>query len=125
MKIVIHTQYRENYGAHDWDGTGECPQYWKDKGGSTYVVEGVGIEDAQSEGYYDTLFDLVEESNDYAQEYVLGSDLVDDADFNESNICEHWERPVYIKVEGDKFVASQEHYMEGRPARTWELGEQV
>ena len=123
MKIVIQTQYRENYGAHDWDGTGECPQYWKSKGGSTYVVEGVGIEDAQSQGYYDTLFDLVSESNDYAQEYVLGSDLIDDVDFKESDICEHWERPVYIKVEGDKFVASQAHYMEGRPARIWTLGE--
>jgi len=123
MKIVIQTQYRENYGAHDWDGTGECPQYWKDKGGSTYVVEGVSIEDAQSEGYYDTLFDLVSENNEYAQEYVLGSDLVDDVDFKESDICEDWERPVYIKLEGDSFVATQEHYMEGLPPRTWTLGE--
>ena len=38
MKLVIHTQFKENYGAHDWDGR-ECPQYWKFKGGSTYVVE--------------------------------------------------------------------------------------
>ena len=125
MKVVIYTQYRENYGAHDWDGTGECPQYWKDKGGSTYVVEGVSIEDARSEGYYDTLFDLVSESNDYAQEYVLGSDLIDDVDFKESDICEHWENPVYIHVEGDKYVATQAHYMEGFPPRTWELGEKV
>ena len=123
MKIVIQTQYRENYGAHDWDGTGECPQYWKSKGGSTYVVEGVGIEDAQSQGYYDTLFDLVSESNDYAQEYVLGSDLVDDADFKVSDICEHWERPVYIKSDGDSFVARQKHYMGGFPPRIWTLGE--
>jgi hypothetical protein len=26
----------ENYGAHDWDGEGECPQYWKFKGGEDY-----------------------------------------------------------------------------------------
>ena len=39
MKLVIHTQFKENYGAYDWDGKGECPQYWKFKGGSTYVVE--------------------------------------------------------------------------------------
>lgn len=123
MKLVIQTQIRENYGSHDWDGTGECPQYWKDKGGSTYIVEGVSIENAQSEEYYDALFDLISESNDYAQEYVLGSDLVDDRGFMESDVCEHWERPVYIKAEGDKFVATQEHYMEGHPARTWELGE--
>lgn len=36
MKLVISTQIQENYGAHDWDGTGECPQYWKFKGGNDY-----------------------------------------------------------------------------------------
>ena len=38
MMIVIRTQYHENYGAHDWDGEGECPQYWKAKGGSEYKI---------------------------------------------------------------------------------------
>ena len=38
MKLVIYTQFRENYGAHDWDGEGECPQRWKYKGGDTYVA---------------------------------------------------------------------------------------
>ena len=38
MQLFIHTQVRENYGAHGWDGTGECPQYWKSKGGETYKV---------------------------------------------------------------------------------------
>ena len=41
MILVIDTQYMENYGAHDWDGTGACPQYWKMKGGSEYKVTGV------------------------------------------------------------------------------------
>ena len=52
MKYVVHTQFRENYGAHDWDGTGECPQYWKSKGGNTYVVE-VNLEQAQTESFYE------------------------------------------------------------------------
>jgi len=38
-KLLISTQIHENYGAHDWDGEGECPQYWKAKGGSDYVVK--------------------------------------------------------------------------------------
>ena len=38
IRVVIATQYLENYGAHDWDGEGVCPQYWKPKGGSTYIV---------------------------------------------------------------------------------------
>ena len=39
MKLLITTQNYENYGAHDWDGVGECPQYWKAKGGSDYVIK--------------------------------------------------------------------------------------
>jgi len=36
FNIIISTQIHENYGAHDWDGTGQCPQYWKAKGGNEY-----------------------------------------------------------------------------------------
>jgi hypothetical protein len=32
FKVVAVYQYSENYGAHDWDGEGECPSYWKFKG---------------------------------------------------------------------------------------------
>jgi hypothetical protein len=42
-KLLITTQVYENYGAHDWDGVGECPQYWKAKGGSDYVVKNINI----------------------------------------------------------------------------------
>ena len=38
MQLFVYTQIRENYGAHEWDGEGECPQYWKPKGGETYKV---------------------------------------------------------------------------------------
>jgi hypothetical protein len=38
VQIVISGQYRENYGSHDWDGIGECPQYWKNKGSHLMVV---------------------------------------------------------------------------------------
>ena len=43
MMLVIRTQFMENYGAHDWDGTGECPQYWKMKGGSEYKITDVPL----------------------------------------------------------------------------------
>ena len=39
MKLLITTQVYENYGAHDWDGAGSCPQYWKAKGGNDYVIK--------------------------------------------------------------------------------------
>lgn len=37
MKVLVSTQYRENYGAHQWNGEGVCPQQWKNKGGSYYT----------------------------------------------------------------------------------------
>ena len=41
MNILVHTQSLENYGGHDWNGKGECPQYWKFKGGMSILVCGV------------------------------------------------------------------------------------
>jgi hypothetical protein len=43
MMLVIRTQFMENYGAHDWDGKGQCPQYWKMKGGSEYKITNVPL----------------------------------------------------------------------------------
>ena len=37
MNILLESQYKENFGAHDWDGKGQCPQRWKFKGGEFYV----------------------------------------------------------------------------------------
>ena len=43
--IFATGQYRENYGAHDWNGEGACPQYWKSKGGASVLVTAdVGLE---------------------------------------------------------------------------------
>ena len=41
MILVISTQHYENYGAHDWDGVGACPQYWKAKGGDEIMITDV------------------------------------------------------------------------------------
>ena len=48
MTAHVMTQIHENYGAHDWDGVGECPQMWKAKGGEDYIITGApSIEDAE------------------------------------------------------------------------------
>lgn len=75
MMLVIRTQYMENYGAHDWDGTGECPQYWKAKGGSEYKITGVplNIDYAEVVSAAD-----VEKNNDYCREYILDWSLESD-----------------------------------------------
>jgi|ETN02SMinimDraft_4_1059925.scaffolds.fasta_scaffold68198_2 hypothetical protein len=36
--LIANTQVRENYAAHEWDGEGCCPDYWKNKGGNEFVV---------------------------------------------------------------------------------------
>jgi hypothetical protein len=68
MMLVIRTQFRENYGAHDWDGTGACPQYWKNKGGSEYKVLGVPLTIDHSAV---VSMANIERSNDYVQEYIV------------------------------------------------------
>jgi len=78
MKLLITTQVQENYGAHDWDGKGACPQYWKFKGGNDYVVpnfqggnEAIGSVLARVRG-------SLECDNDYFREYVIGTEIVED-----------------------------------------------
>lgn len=38
VQIAISGQYAENYAAADWNGEGQCPQHWKQKGLHTEVV---------------------------------------------------------------------------------------
>ena len=69
MAVHIMTQCRENYGAHDWDGVGQCPQYWKNKGGDDYVIGGApSIEDAE---HFVQMYICHE--NEYSEEYVVGA----------------------------------------------------
>lgn len=76
MMLVIRTQYMENYGAHDWDGIGECPQYWKMKGGSEYKVTGVPLNIDYQEV---VAMAGVEKDNQYCREYVLDWSMEEDS----------------------------------------------
>ncbi len=84
MKLLISTQYRENYGAHDWDGEGECPQYWKFKGGDDLIVEVPGFRfdeefaDKKAQMIVDSMRDKIEYKSEYAEEYIVGCDFVED-----------------------------------------------
>jgi len=75
MMLVIRTQFMENYGAHDWDGTGECPQYWKMKGGSEYKITDVPL----NIDYQEVVsMANVEKDNEYCREYILDWSLESD-----------------------------------------------
>jgi hypothetical protein len=71
MKLVIDTQYMENYGAHDWDGEGECPQYWKMKGGEEYMIENCPA-DVDPKEVISMLGQEVEWSDHGSRSYVIG-----------------------------------------------------
>lgn len=101
MKLVILTQFRENYGAHDWDGKGECPQYWKFKGGDTYIVD-VNLQEAQDKSFYARVAKCIEHSSNYSEEYIIGETLVDDVDFVESDHVEEWDSPIYCVLMSDR-----------------------
>lgn len=104
MKIVIATQYLENYGAHDWDGHGECPQYWKPKGGDTYVIKDLTQEQVQAfeANHLDKVYSLIQYNNEYAQEYILGYQVAED----NAVVCDSWESPKFITLDEDKFIAN-------------------
>ena len=73
-KLLITTQVYENYGAHDWDGVGECPSYWKAKGGSDYVVKKINVNKVT-----ETVMGLrsqIECDNEYYREHIINFEVV-------------------------------------------------
>ena len=73
-KLLITTQVYENYGAHDWDGVGECPQYWKAKGGSDYVVKNVNVNSVTETVM--ALRSQIEQDNQAFRETIIGWEVV-------------------------------------------------
>ena len=105
MKLVIQTQVRENYGVHDWNGKGECPQCWKNKGGKTYVVLNLTVAQVLTikDTGIPTLKSLIETNNESFQEYMIDWSIVDD----DVTVCEAWETPFELFYEQGKWVAKR------------------
>jgi len=96
MKLVIQTQISENYGAFDWDGEGECPQYWKMKGGNTYIIKNATSLAVAMEGE-SNLSDLLTYSDEYSEEYIIDCTIEE----NDAVVCEEWETPYMLKFDTD------------------------
>lgn len=107
MFITIQTQYRENYGAHDWDGEGECPQYWKYKGGETYIIPGLSVAEAMdAQAIIDVVAPLIEYRNEASEEYIIDWELLDDS---EAVPCNDWDTPWSLSKQDDgTYVAFRE-----------------
>ena len=106
MKLVINTQYRENYAAHNEDFVpGVSQDYWKFKGGSTYVVENITSSflftgSASANALYeivDSVKDLICFSNEASEEYILDWNIEDD----DAVVCEEWETPYVLEYDTD------------------------
>ena len=78
-KLLIQTQVQENYGAHDWDGVGECPQYWKFKGGQDFFVPmGNSINSETATAIVMAVRGEIEENSYYFRRHIVGWDVVAD-----------------------------------------------
>ena len=87
MKLHIWTQDQENYGAHDWDGNGVCPQYWKFKGGEDFFVPKFKGGEREATEAVMALRSQIEENSQYFRREVMGWELVADnymTDFEKS-----------------------------------------
>jgi hypothetical protein len=100
MKVVIYTQYRENYGEPG-------NPHWKFKGGSTYVVEKMdSFDNIDSE-----LKGLIEYSNEMSEEYISSTHIVPD----DQIVCDEWESPIVLsKGDDGRWTASVVHQNDGQ-----------
>ena len=80
MIVVIDTQYMENYGAHDWDGKGACPQRWKFKGGEDYFfpLGAHGRSDQALAELVEALRPQIEWDDIGSRQYIVGYGVVAD-----------------------------------------------
>ena len=96
MRLVIQTQYCENYGDTN-------KPYWKFKGGETYIVQ--NLNPAQAERILShgipTLKALIEYKNDMSEEYITDYRIVED----DTVVCDEWESPVILSWENNTWVA--------------------
>jgi hypothetical protein len=82
--VQIFTQLRENYGAHDWDGVGNCPQRWKNKSGSVYIL-GPDVDVDKFKG-------SIEYADNYFEEFVA---FVEETTEPYSGL-EAWDTPLIV-----------------------------
>ena len=98
MKLVIDTQFRENYGSVE-------QPYWKFKGGDTYVVENLTAPQAARcvEDGIPTLTALINSMNPMFEEYVVSHGVVEDA----AVVCEAWEAPTKLSWVNNRWTATR------------------
>ena len=107
-KLVIQTQYCENYAFHNEDYVhGVSEPYWKFKGGSTYVMENLSSQTinalASGNFLWDKIQSDIEYANEASKEYILDWSIEED----DASVCEAWENPIIIDMVGDRLQCTQ------------------
>jgi len=112
--LVIYTQHRENYAAHNNDyqhGVDEA--YWKFKGGSTYFVTDLteaNINSIVANGF-PTLTKLIESRNEAFEEYIINWEIRDLGKNGDGKgpICESWECPTEFYYKDSQWNCRTHH----------------
>lgn len=98
MAKLVTTQYRENYGSHDWNGKGDCPQYWKSKGGEVYIVD-----DSIDIKIFE---DTIGYSDNYSEESVVN--IIECSEDEVDSKLDPWEIRTYVsRYENGMFKMSE------------------
>ena len=112
--LVIQTQYRENYAAHN-EGYkhGVSEAHWKFKGGCTYFVQDLtdaNINSIVANGI-PTLTKLIESKNEMFEEYIIDWEIRDLGKNGDGKgpICESWEIPVQFYYENKQWKCRTHH----------------
>jgi len=98
MAKLVTTQYRENYGSHDWNGKGDCQQYWKRKGGEVYIVD-----DSIDIKIFE---DTIAYSDNYSEESVVN--VIECSEDEADSKLDPWEIRTYVsRYENGMFKMSE------------------
>jgi len=93
-KLVIYTQYCENYSDTD------TPR-WKGKGGETYVLPNLTFEQLNKiKDVQGVIADSIEYFGEMTMEYVIGWSVEED----EAKVCPEWETPWTIVEENGEYM---------------------
>ena len=112
--LVIQTQHRENYAAHN-----ECYEHgvdeahWKFKGGSTYFVTDLTESNINSiiANGVPTLSKLIEYKNEAFEEYIIDWEIRDLGKNGDGKgpICESWEIATQFYYEDKQWKCRTHH----------------
>jgi|TARA_B110001454_G_scaffold201493_1_gene207903 hypothetical protein len=122
-KVVIGTQYKENYNT-----TGEGEPYWKFKGGSEFIVS---IPKGMSAwNCYIEVAPLIEYKNEMSEEFILDHFVAEDnyqSDFEKSQLeyegVGGYKEPRLEKVDGVWKYTKRFENSDGAYIDTWTIAE--